>query len=81
MNNFVIGLKKHYNFIKQNAPSFFNGIKKGIVTGKNNIDISKGVQERLNIIHPEIGAQLERISKHKSFERLDKGLNTANNII
>ena len=79
--SFLNGLKRTYGFVKNNGPSFFRGIKKGIMVGKEIIDVSKNIIDKINQINPEIGSRLQKISNNKNFKRLDNTLNNANNII
>jgi hypothetical protein len=74
-------LKKSYGIIKRNGPSFFTGIKRGIRIGKEIIDVSKDVADKVNSISPELGARLQTITQNKYFDRLDRGLHLADNAL
>ena len=79
MSSFLNGLKSIYKIGKQNGAGFFQGIKKGIKLGREVIDISKSAYDRINNISPEVGNILRPLIKNKVFERLDTGLQAADN--
>jgi hypothetical protein len=81
MSSFINTLKKQFNIIKQRGPAIYNGIKKGLSIGRNIIDVSKNVIERLEHINPEAARKLQNITLSPTFQKIDNYSKIANEVL